>query len=179
MSCRRRRVWRWPRCCDCCRPSPSSMWLRQGSSSGPRRSMSSWPRPSSPRGWASRCWTWPGPASTAWPWNRPICWELLVVNQACVTTARSLTQLLSSTGRASPTGIAESSQENLDKYLTRLTSWIQDPWGGGYSVPRTLTSTKSGSTPLRFSQMYHDKVILMLFLICPLGTLLYDWNKAL
>ena len=36
--------------------------------------------------------------------------------------------------------------------------------------------------------MYHDEVILMLFLICPnlqsyttdpLGTLLYDWNKAL
>ena len=46
----------------------------------------------------------------------------MVVNQARVTTARSLTQLLSSTGRASPTGIVESSQENLDKYFTRLTS---------------------------------------------------------
>ena len=41
----------------------------------------------------------------------------MVVNQARVTTARSLTQLLSSTGRASPTGIVESSQENLDKYI--------------------------------------------------------------
>ena len=41
----------------------------------------------------------------------------MVVNQARVTTARSLTQLLSSTGRASPTGIVESSQENLDKYV--------------------------------------------------------------
>ena len=39
----------------------------------------------------------------------------MVVNQARVTTARSLTQLLPSTGRASPTGIVESSQENLDK----------------------------------------------------------------
>ena len=41
----------------------------------------------------------------------------MVVNQARVTTACSLTQLLSSTGRASPTGIVESSQENLDKYV--------------------------------------------------------------